>query len=374
MHTQVTVSVPVLRTPRVQQIEGIFDLSPTHNAALAWDVALPLEEKPWNIGLIVGPSGSGKSTVTRALFGAALARQEALPAWPDDRALVDAFPENMPVKEIVGLLSSVGFSSPPAWLRPFRVLSTGEQFRAALARLLATADPTEMPVVVDEYTSVVDRTVARVGSAAVARAVRHRGLHFVAVTCHEDVEEWLQPNWTYRPATNNFAWRLLQRRPDIELEVRRVDREVWSLFRPHHYLSGDLAKTAVCFVACWSGRPVAFSAWLHAMSRHGGRREHRTVTLPDFQGVGIGHRLSSFCASLWKALGFRATSTTTHPAFVAARLRSPDWRLVRAPSLGRSDRRLAHLRHATTRLTAGFEYIGPPLARRLARRLLDGRR
>jgi GNAT superfamily N-acetyltransferase len=149
-----------------------------------------------------------------------------------------------------------------------------------------------------------------------------------------------------------------------------VDRLAWPLFRPHHYLSGALAASAVCFAAWWQGRPVAFSAWLHAMTRGGGRREHRTVTLPDYQGVGIGHRLSGFCAALWKALGFRATSTTTHPAFVAARLRSREWKLLRAPSLGGRERRMPQLRHATTRLTAGFEYQGPALDVQLAHALL----
>src|SRR5207248_9622357 len=147
---------PVARTPRVQQVEGLFDLPPSGEASLSWDVALPLGERPWHVGLIVGPSGSGKSTVARALFADAFERQARPPAWPHDRSVLDAFPPDMPVKEVVELLSSVGFSSPPAWLRPFRVLSTGEQFRAALARLLAFAPE---PAVVDEYTSVVDRTV-----------------------------------------------------------------------------------------------------------------------------------------------------------------------------------------------------------------------
>src|SRR5207247_1429153 len=108
----------------------------------------------------------------------------------------------------------VGFSSPPAWLRPFHVLSTGEQFRASLARLLAYAPEL---VVMDEYTSVVDRTVAQIGSADLAKTVRSRGQRFVAVTCHEDVEAWLQPDWVYRAATTTFAWRCLQRRPAISL-------------------------------------------------------------------------------------------------------------------------------------------------------------
>ena len=94
------------------------------------------------------------------------------------------------------------------------------------------------------------------------------------------------------------------------------------------------------------------------------------MTLPDFQGVGIGHALSGLIASMWRGLGYRAVSTTTHPALIRARRRSPSWRLRRPPSLaaGREPR----LRHATTRLTAGFEYTGPALPGRLARLLLDG--
>ena len=368
---RIVVRTPVIRSPRVAQVEGMFDLPRAAEAELTWDVDLPLAEREWHIGLIAGPSGSGKSTVARRLFADALAAAEQFPPWPANASVLDAFPEDMPVKTVVGLLSSVGFSSPPAWLRPFRVLSTGEQFRAALARLLAYAPDV---AVMDEYTSVVDRTVARVGSAALAKTVRSLGRQFVAVTCHEDVEEWLQPDWTYRPATNTFAWRCLQRRPPITLAVYRCRLEAWRLFRAHHYLSGAIHPSAQAFLAAWEGRPVAFSAWVSALVKYGGKREHRTVTLPDYQGVGIGHALSGFCAALWKGLGYRALSTTTHPAFVAARLKSPQWRLRRAPALARPPGKgRRSLRHASTRLTAGFEYVGPPLDRALAERVLGDR-
>jgi ABC-type lipoprotein export system ATPase subunit/GNAT superfamily N-acetyltransferase len=364
----IILETPIVETPRVLQVRGIFDLERQATSRVRWDVALPLDARPWNIGLIVGPSGCGKSTIARYLFGDVLAAQYLLDEWPEDRAIVDAFPETMPVKDVVALLSSVGFASPPAWVRPFRVLSTGQQFRARLARLLACFPAM---AVVDEYTSVVDRTVAQVGSAALAKTVRQRRQKFIAVTCHEDVEQWLQPDWTYRPAENAFQWRCLQRRPAVTLRIFRCRHAAWRLFHHHHYLSGELARGSVCFLAEWQGRPVAFSAWVNALTRRGGKREHRTVTLPDYQGMGIGHALSGFCASLWKGLGERATSTTTHPAFVATRMCSPDWRLVRRPTLAGSGERRP-IRHATTRLTAGFEYVGPALDPAVARRLLIG--
>jgi GNAT superfamily N-acetyltransferase len=379
-NAHIVVQAPICRTPRVAQVEGLFDIPPGERSSLEWDVSLPLDQKPWNIGLIVGPSGSGKSTVARELFADQLHAQERLPPWPEDRSILDGFPAPMPIKDVVSLLSSVGFSSPPAWLRPFRVLSTGEQFRVSLARLLAFADRRDAgptggtgvsPVIMDEYTSVVDRTVAQIGSAALAKTVRQRGQKFIAVTCHEDVEAWLQPDWTYRPATNRFQWRFLQRRPCITLTISRCRLEAWQLFLHHHYLSTRISPFAQAFLATWQGRPVAFSAWIHSLVKYGGRREHRTVTLPDYQGVGIGMAVSSFCASIWKALGHRATSTTTHPAFIAARLRSPHWRMIRGPSLGAGRSKIPDLKHASSRLTAGFEYIGPALDPRTAR-LLTG--
>jgi ABC-type lipoprotein export system ATPase subunit len=372
MQTIITVESPIIETPRVAQLRGLFDLDDQKTSSLTWTVSLPIEERPWQIGLITGPSGCGKSTIARRLWPNEVHRAASL-EWPSDRSVFDAFPEALSVKDIAALLSSVGLSSPPAWLRPYHVLSTGQQFRVSLARLLAEARAGNLPlVVVDEYTSVVDRTVAQVGSAAVARAVRQAGLRFIAVTCHADVIDWLQPDWMYEPAEARFVWRCLQRRPPIHLAITRCHSSRWALFAPHHYLSEALNPSAVCFLATWDERPVCFSAWLPFVGAGPpARREHRTVTLPDFQGVGIGNAVSATVASLWKGLGYRALSTTTHPAMVQARLRSPLWQMRRPPSLtaGR-ERRLASLRHATTRLTAGFEYVGPAMPRFLARALL----
>src|SRR5262249_32847356 len=158
-------------------------------------------------------SGCGKTTIARRLFPE-LGETDAagVPSHLAERltrgTVVDAFPDGMSIKDIVALLSAVGFASPPAWLRPFHVLSTGQKFRVTLALLLATAPPGK-PVVFDEFTSVVDRTVAQIGSAALAKTVRSRGQQFVAVTCHEDVEAWLQPDWVFRPTENTFTWRRL---------------------------------------------------------------------------------------------------------------------------------------------------------------------
>ena len=111
------------------------------------------------------------------------------------------------------------------------MLSNGEQFRCDLARALAQCDATGSLVVFDEFTSVVDRNVARVVSAAASKALRGGRIagRFVAVTCHYDVTEWLQPDWVIDMATSTFTRRCLPR-PPVELALFRCGRGAWPLF------------------------------------------------------------------------------------------------------------------------------------------------
>lgn len=196
-------------------------------------------------------------------------------------------------------------------------------------------------------------------------------MQFVAVTCHSDVMEWLQPDWVYQVDEGLFSWRCLRRRPEIQLEIVRAKASAWHLFAPHHYLTKSIATSAVCFLASWNKQPVAFSAWLPFVGKGPlAKREHRTVCLPDFQGVGIGQALAATIAALFKSLHFKVISTTTHPGLIASRLRSHNWTLRRAPSLASAKSKM-NLSHACTRLTAGFEYVGPAMNQRLARELLQ---
>src|SRR5258708_5142704 len=126
----ITVESPIRDSFRVRQVAGMFDLPMTDRCAGTFDAELPDASEAWDIGGVVRPSGSRKTTIAGAAFGDAM--YEPTP-WPDHAAIIDCFGDR-PIKQITRALTSVGFSSPPAWLKPYAVLSNGEKFRCELAR------------------------------------------------------------------------------------------------------------------------------------------------------------------------------------------------------------------------------------------------
>lgn len=177
----------IKKTYRVARIMGDFDVKTEHvNEHFVGDIKIP---DKWNIGVIVGGSGTGKTTIAKELFGDQIITDFDWSA----ASVVDDMPQQCGMDEIERMFYAVGFGSVPSWLKPYAVLSNGEKMRVELARALLERDF----VVFDEFTSVVDRTVAETASVAINKAVHRTGKQFVAVTCHYDVLEWLQPDWVF---------------------------------------------------------------------------------------------------------------------------------------------------------------------------------
>lgn len=349
---------------RVMQVQGLFDVPRAERITESWHVDFSLPED-WNIGVIVGPSGCGKTTLCREVYGDAM----PLPfLWRDGHSILDDFPSTMGIKDIVDLLSSVGFSSPPSWLKPYAVLSNGEQFRVTLARHLS-----EMAslCVIDEFSSVIDRQVAQVCSLAFQKAVRRRKQRVILATCHYDVLQWLEPDWTYEPHLVRYTPGRHLRRPALTLTISRVEYALWHHFKKYHYLSAELNHAAKCFGGFIDGTPVVFQAWLHHphAQRIPMKRITRTVVHPDFQGVGIGQKMTDYMSSVVRAIGYRVVTTTGHPARRAALGRSPLWRRTRSATM--QEKRKSHLPTAFGRFTEGFEYVGEKAARDESRALWE---
>lgn len=345
--------VKVERTPRVVQLQGIFDIDESDVSIERYHIDLPIEGFDWNVGVVVGPSGSGKSTLANRLWSEFIVGEFE---WDDNKSVVDSFDGD--INDIVLLLSSVGFSSPPLWLRPYRVLSNGEKFRVNMARAL---NQRKNLIVVDEFTSIVDRNVAKIGSYAISKTVRRREQKFIAVTCHYDVVKWLEADWVFDTRIMKFSRRRL-RRPKIRLCIYKASTQAWDVFKKYHYLNSSISPAAQCFVGMINGYDVVFSGVLpfpHSNKSICGWRGHRTVCLPDYQGVGIGNTMSNYVASLYSTKGVYR-STTSHPAMISYRARSKNWKMIRKPSLSGYGSVKAALREsvAADRVTAGFVWSG----------------
>ena len=353
---KIELSCPIHSSFRVQQVAGMFDVPVAKKAEQIVEFTPPPDDSDWKIGCIVGPSGSGKSTIAKNLFSK---QYYAGQRWEKDKAVIDNIGD-IPVKDIIAMLTLVGFSSPPSWIKPYSVLSNGEQFRCDLARALLQSGL----VVFDEYTSVVDRNVAKIASAALAKGIKSGRIpcRFVAVTCHYDILDWLEPDWVLDTATGEVSRRLL-RRPNIEPEIYKCHYNDWRLFSKHHYLNSKaLSTSAQCYVALWNKVPVSFCAVMSSCGHKGMRRISRIVTLPDYQGVGIGKALLNIVAERYKTAGHRVSIGTSHPGMVRSLLKAKDWtfRETIATSNVGSTKRTKNLRKSAVigRRVAHFEYTG----------------
>lgn len=365
----ILVQSEIDKTTRVRQLGAMFDVPLQEVARLEWHGTLPIEDDEWNIGLIVGPSGSGKTTIANQLFGA------HVPLTWQSKSVIDDFAKSLSIEQIAGVCQSVGFNTIPAWMRPYDVLSTGEKFRVDVARrMLELPDP----IVIDEFTSVVDRQVAQIGSYAVQKFVRKNNRKLIAVSCHYDIIEWLQPDWIFEPASMTFQRRLLQRRPNIEVTIERVPYSAWKMFAQFHYLTNELHKAARCFVLFADGRPASFVGILHQPHAQVDdiKRISRIVTLPDWQGIGLGMCLADTLGAAYKATGIRLRNYPAHPSFIRAHDKSKNWHMEKKPGnysskISKKNTLDPTVKNMGARPCAVFEYCGPAMDTTEARRLVQ---
>jgi GNAT superfamily N-acetyltransferase len=366
------LTTPLPTTFRTAQVAGLFDLPPDElesRLAHTLTAELPGLDEVWTIGAIVGPSGSGKTTLARAAYGDAV---HDPPPWPDDLPVIEAIemrnaefgmrngnqmrsaefgmwnegsdPSSTPhsafcipnLKLLLRTLTAVGLASPPSWLKPYRVLSTGERFRADLARAMIQMRNAEFGVrnegncptlhsefrtphllVFDEFTSALDRTTACTASFALAKLLRslasnpqleNRNPKFIALSCHTDFLPWLAPDWILDladaqsqmtndkgPMTPHWPRGSLQR-PALRLAVRRVPQALWPRFAGHHYLTGGLSTAATCYAAFAEMRNAEFG-----MQNEGNcpQTPHSAFPIPHSTPI-------AFCAAL-ATLGWKRT-------------------------------------------------------------------
>lgn len=284
------------------------------------------------IVLIVGTSGSGKSTILNKL-GA----RRTITVSPCS-TVIENFSSSERGEE---LLLASGLRSIPAWFRPPGTLSNGEYHRFEMAMMLDQGIEC-----IDEFTSVVDRDTAKSLALSVREWFNRNPGRLYIASCHRDIIDWLDPDWVYdtdlQVLDNRRLLHRLGRRPPITLTIRGTGPEMWRYFSKYHYLDTRISRSVHCYVGLIGDKPVAFHAAIHSTNRdiHSYWRGHRTVVLPEFQGMGIGTAFSDAIAQMYVDRGMRYFSKTAHPSFGEHREKSPLWR---ATSTNRKSRKSSYL-------------------------------
>ncbi len=294
----------------------------------------------FSIGLIVGSSGSGKTTLARSIFGA-----ESFNSYLDGgRAVIDQFPEGMNYEERAAALTGIGLSSVPCWIKPAHTLSNGQRARAEAALALAHSTGAEKIIAIDEWTSVVDRTVAKAMSHCVQKYARRAKRKIVLLSCHFDVAEWLDPDWIIDCNSATFIDRRLlpaaerARKERLEFEVREVTSGSWSQFSKYHYLNARLPGGRIFHFGLFrrdNGAQIGYNCLVNYVP-HADKSKpmimhvSRTVIHPDYTGMGLGIQLDSAVAEYGSSiLKYRVMAKFSSIPFYKMMSKHAHWRYIK---------------------------------------------
>lgn len=327
---ELTLQSEVFKTFRCQKAANSLDIDAEKKSIHHFKVTADLES-PFKVGLIVGASGSGKTTLARRMFGDDCFREMLDLSLP----VIDQFPERFTYDECAAMLCGVGLTAVPCWIRPAHTLSNGQRARAECALQMARDDGGI--TVIDEWTSVVDRTVAKVMSHCVQKHARRTERPVILLSCHYDVLEWLNPDWIIDCNRQEYADRRLlcpgfERTDKLQFDVRPVDAGTWRYFSKYHYLSDKLPGGVIRTWGLFHGNEqIGFQCFANYVPRRKGdvmkMHSNRTVIHPDYAGLGLGILVINATSRLMVRDGFDVWAKYSSTPVYRAMSKIPEWHL-----------------------------------------------
>lgn len=304
----------------------------------------------FNVGLVVGASGSGKTTFVESIFG-----KDCFDEILDfSKPVIDQFPEEFSYDDCAAILSGVGLTAVICWIRPAYTLSNGQRSRAEAA--LQMAKQKDKIVLFDEWTSVVDRTVAKAMSHCVQKHARKFNKKIILCSCHYDIEEWLQPDWVIDCNKQSYKdWRGVRRsrKEKLNFEIKKIGRQSWKYFSKYHYLSERLPGGHIeTFGLFHNDDQIGFQCFANYVPHRKGTikkmHSNRTVIHPDYAGLGFGIKLINLCSKIMKDDGYDVMAKFSSTPVFKAMSKDPSWKLLKI------DRKTKNVIGANMKRRAGF--------------------
>lgn len=327
------LQTPVATSFRCTKAANSLDIDQEKKSIHEFNVSADLDTD-FAIGLIVGASGSGKTTLAKHIYG-----EDAFKEILDlSKPVIDQFPDDFEYADCAEMLCGVGLTSVPCWIRPAYTLSNGQKARAECALQMARQDSNI--IIIDEWTSVVDRTVAKVMSHCIQKYARKAKKKIVLLSCHYDVIEWLNPDWIIDANKQEYInrrslWRDFKRTEQLNFQIYETDRGTWQYFSRYHYLNEKLAGGKQVFFGIWSGENqigfLAFSNYVpHRKDKVTRMQMHfnRLVIHPDYCGFGLGIHFLNHCSKVMHERGYEVMGKFSSMPVYNALKRDPNWRLV----------------------------------------------
>ena len=287
-------------------------------------------DSEYNIGLILGASGSGKTTLAKSIYG-----HNCFNTILDEtKPIIDQLPESYDYETCSKILTGVGLTQVPCWIRPVYTLSNGQKARAEAALLMCRDDLT----LIDEWTSVVDRTVAKVMSHCIQKHARVNKKKIILISCHYDVIEWLNPDWIIDCNKQEYINRRLlckdfKRAEQLKFTIEEIDRKSWRYFSKYHYLSENLPGGHIKLYGLFHDENqigfICFANYVPYTNKKKPMILHmnRIVIHPDYAGIGLGILFINKTSEMM-AKNFRVMAKFSSTPVYKSMIKQNCWKLV----------------------------------------------
>lgn len=287
--------------------------------------------KDWNIGLIYGASGSGKTTLAKHLFGENIFDC----SLDENKSIIDQLPKEFSYEDCANILNGIGLNSVPCWIRPIKTLSNGQKARAEAAYLMCKQDF----ICIDEWTSVVDRTVAKAMSVCLHKFAKKHNKQIILLSCHYDILEWVKPDWLIDcnkqvfelPKSEDFFF---NEREKLEFTIKEVGRESWKYFSKYHYLSELLPGGKIYLYGIFhNNNQIGFQCFANYTPHKKGTKiiyhSNRTVIHPDYNGLGLGIKLINETSKMLnKKIDCKIMAKFSATPIFKAMIKQKDWKFL----------------------------------------------